>query len=269
MIRASASFLRTIKKEALDNYQKIEGNFSTAESLIPKREMEIIADDKLKSLFKKIYQNNFNDEYSKLKKQVNKSYIHKEIELPENEPSEEKLNKWIGFYLLMRSRIIQTTIKKLNKFFNKIEEKEEKKQVASRLAASSAFAVSRSDVIGRTEATILLNNSAVNAGQVLSENNADIITRKEWVSEFDDVVRPEHAELDGQLKGIDDFFQVAGMETQYPGGFGTAAMDCNCRCVTVISAERFYDDRPLDERTELSPRAGAEDQDQTLNPRNS
>jgi len=264
LVRASASFLRTVKRKALDRFDDMEELGATPESIIPKSEMQEIADEKLRKLFKSIYQSNFNSEYARMKRQLKKGYHHKEIELPENQPSEGTLGKWIAFYLLMRSRIIETTYRKLGKLLAKVAANEAKKDVAAKLAASSAFAPSRADVIGRTESTILLNNSAVQAGQAISEDDPQVETRKEWITENDADVRPEHEELDGVRLGINDYFETSGGSTQYPGGFGVASLDVNCRCVTVVDAEYFYDDRPLSSRNPgQSPRAGATDQDRS------
>lgn len=57
------------------------------------------------------------------------------------------------------------------------------------------------------------------------------VTRREWVAQPD--ARDAHAEMDGQEVGIDEAFVApSGERTMYPGGFGVAELDANCRCST-------------------------------------
>ena len=56
-------------------------------------------------------------------------------------------------------------------------------------------------------------------------------TRKTWQTMMDLRVRDSHDYLQGVTVGIDDEFYTAnGNHTQYPGQFGVADEDCNCRC---------------------------------------
>lgn len=47
---------------------------------------------------------------------------------------------------------------------------------------------------------------------------------------MDGRTRDRHRMLDGQKVGHDEPFKYSGMEAMYPGGFGIASMDINCRC---------------------------------------
>lgn len=53
---------------------------------------------------------------------------------------------------------------------------------------------------------------------------------KMWVTMGDDRVRDPHRLLDGKLIGIDEAFEIDGASAMYPGSFGRADLDCNCRC---------------------------------------
>lgn len=57
---------------------------------------------------------------------------------------------------------------------------------------------------------------------------ADIV--KEWSSTMDSKTRERHQILDGQVRELDDPFTALGADVQYPGGFGIAGEDINCRC---------------------------------------
>ena len=57
---------------------------------------------------------------------------------------------------------------------------------------------------------------------------ADIV--KEWSSTMDSKTRERHQILDGQVRELEDPFTALGADVQYPGGFGIASEDINCRC---------------------------------------
>jgi len=66
-----------------------------------------------------------------------------------------------------------------------------------------------------------------------SKNAADKLglkIGKIWNAASDEVTRDEHADLDGQIADENGYFHINGLTTEYPGGFGIAAMDINCRC---------------------------------------
>jgi hypothetical protein len=55
-----------------------------------------------------------------------------------------------------------------------------------------------------------------------------------WNSTLDDKVRDTHAAMDGQIADAEGYFHSpAGGRAKYPGGFGIAKEDCNCRCALV------------------------------------
>nr|WP_306813017.1 phage minor head protein [Enterococcus gallinarum] len=60
-----------------------------------------------------------------------------------------------------------------------------------------------------------------------------IKAQKKWISTLDGETRNTHRQLDGQIRDIDDYFEIAGMKTLQPHMFGIASEDCNCRCRTV------------------------------------
>ncbi|MFZ4889724.1 phage minor head protein [Enterococcus innesii] len=60
-----------------------------------------------------------------------------------------------------------------------------------------------------------------------------IKAQKKWISTLDGDTRNTHRQLDGQIRDIDDYFEIAGMKTLQPHMFGIASEDCNCRCRTI------------------------------------
>jgi SPP1 gp7 family putative phage head morphogenesis protein len=68
------------------------------------------------------------------------------------------------------------------------------------------------------------------------------VEQKEWLATNDDAVRETHAELDGTVIDIDEEFESSsGATALYPGDFGEAEEDVNCRCgvLPVISDKRM------------------------------
>lgn len=60
-----------------------------------------------------------------------------------------------------------------------------------------------------------------------------IKAEKKWVSTLDGDTRNNHRILDGQIRAIDEYFEVGGLKTLQPHMFGIASEDCNCRCRTI------------------------------------
>ena len=82
--------------------------------------------------------------------------------------------------------------------------------------------------------------------KVKEETGADIV--KQWDSSIDRRTRKSHAALDGQLRELDQPFKspTSGHTAMYPGGFGIASEDINCRCVVLQRARWALDKSELD-----------------------
>ena len=65
---------------------------------------------------------------------------------------------------------------------------------------------------------------------------------KQWDATLDSKTRPEHQFLDGQLVDVDKPFKDSeGNEAMFPGGFGVASLDINCRCCLLQRGKWFID----------------------------
>jgi HK97 family phage portal protein len=87
----------------------------------------------------------------------------------------------------------------------------------------------RAITIARTEVVRSANFSTFTA-----YDQAGIVKEKQWVSTPDDRTRDAHTALHGQQRPIDSPFEIGGATAMYPGDFGVAELDINCRC--TISA---------------------------------
>lgn len=97
--------------------------------------------------------------------------------------------------------------------------------------------------IARTEGHRIQNESALNAQYHAKEKGADIV--KQWDATLDGRTRPEHREVDGQLRELDEPFDVGGEKMEAPGVGGSARNVCNCRCCLLQRAKWALDEDEL------------------------
>lgn len=97
--------------------------------------------------------------------------------------------------------------------------------------------------IARTEGHRVQNQAAYDAQHKAKAAGADIV--KQWCATLDSRTRPHHAQLDGQLRELDEPFEVDGHNALHPCGFGIAAEDINCRCRLLQRARWALDDDEL------------------------
>lgn len=107
-------------------------------------------------------------------------------------------------------------------------------KIASGMNSPFTKAYNRAIGIARTEGHRVQQESTLHCQQCAKSKGADVV--KQWDSTLDGVTRPHHIELDGQVKEVDEPFEVAGMKAMYPGAFGNPAEDCNCRCCLLQRA---------------------------------
>lgn len=96
--------------------------------------------------------------------------------------------------------------------------------------ASSKMEISYSNAkrIIATEGHRVQNEAKMDCMYEARAAGADIV--KEWSSTMDSKTRERHQILDGQVRELEDPFTALGADVQYPGGFGIASEDINCRC---------------------------------------
>ena len=66
------------------------------------------------------------------------------------------------------------------------------------------------------------------------------IPEKQWLTVGDSLVRDEHTQIHLQIRDVNNAFTTdVGNQAQYPGGFGIAELDIECRCsiLSVIPKE--------------------------------
>jgi SPP1 gp7 family putative phage head morphogenesis protein len=88
-----------------------------------------------------------------------------------------------------------------------------------------------SDFRARTIARTETHNAATYASQTAAENSEQELIR-EWVAVEDKRTREEHADANGQMKEMDQPFDVGGEQIDRPGE-GSPENSINCRCSLI------------------------------------
>ena len=123
-------------------------------------------------------------------------------------------------------------------------------EIARNIAAYARAPLSRAKTIVRTESHRIQQASAIDAQKTAISKGAKVV--KQWMSTLDGDTRPTHRKLDGQIREVDEPFEMGGLKAMYPGDFGDPAEDCNCRCQLLQRARIALDE---DELNTLKQRA--------------
>lgn len=110
------------------------------------------------------------------------------------------------------------------------------REIAQRIVNKTDITYKKAITIVRTDGTRIAGEANHEAREDIAKRakNYDVKTEVEWSSATDSRVRNSHADLNGKrvLQGK-QFTSINGHKTYYPGGFGVAEEDINCRCVAT------------------------------------
>lgn len=92
----------------------------------------------------------------------------------------------------------------------------------------------RAATYARTDLNALSNGGSLLAARLVDGGTGAMT--KTWVTAEDDLVRPEHADADGQTVPLDEPFDVGGEQAMYPADPGLSDEESfNCRCTIVYN----------------------------------
>lgn len=117
-------------------------------------------------------------------------------------------------------------------------------QIAKNLAANANISYNNAVRIARTESHRISQEATLDAQLKAKEAGADVV--KQWDASMDKRTRNSHRQLDGQIREIDEPFEINGHKAMNPGGFGVASLDINCRCVILQRAKWALDKEELE-----------------------
>lgn len=95
-----------------------------------------------------------------------------------------------------------------------------------------------------TEAHRIREEAAQDARSAAKTQGADVV--KQWDATMDGKTRKTHRKLDGQVREINEPFEVDGKKAMHPGGFGLPEEDINCRCVALTRARWAMNEAELE-----------------------
>lgn len=116
--------------------------------------------------------------------------------------------------------------------------------IARNIANGSKIGFNNAMRITRTEGNRIANQAKFDASAKAKETGADVL--KQWSAALDGKTRPHHRQLDGQIRELEDPFEVAGLEAMHPSDFGRPEEDINCRCTMNQRARWALDDDELE-----------------------
>lgn len=111
--------------------------------------------------------------------------------------------------------------------------------IARNIAFTTGTPLNRAKNIVQTEGHRIQQASAHDARHHAISRGADLV--KQWDATLDMNTRDSHRRLDGQVREVDEPFEIDGKEAQFPGDFGDPSEDCRCRCVALSRARSALD----------------------------
>ena len=115
--------------------------------------------------------------------------------------------------------------------------------IARNIQNVSKVPISNAKRIAKTEGHRIQQASTMDAQKAAKDKGADVL--KQWSSALDGRTRPTHRRLDGQIREVDEPFEMDGKKAMHPGDFGDPAEDCNCRCASLTRARWGLDEDEL------------------------
>lgn len=115
--------------------------------------------------------------------------------------------------------------------------------IARNISSASNMGFNKAMRIARTEGHRIQATAAFDAQHAAKKAGADIV--KQWDAALDGRTRDTHRKLDGQIRELDEPFEVNGHKAMHPAGFGRPEEDINCRCALLQRARWALDEDEL------------------------
>ena len=112
-------------------------------------------------------------------------------------------------------------------------------EIAKDINGYSRIGMNNAMRIARTEGHRIQSQANYDAQVKAKSKGADIV--KVWSSALDGKTRNAHFKLDGQRKEVDEPFKYGRYTAMFPGEFGVAHLDINCRCRAITKARWLLD----------------------------
>lgn len=116
-------------------------------------------------------------------------------------------------------------------------------EIAMNLDSTSKIGYGNAMRIAQTEGHRVQTSAQLDACHAAKEKGADIV--KQWDSTLDSRTRESHRKADGQIRELDEDFEVGGYHGSAPGHIGVAKEDIKCRCSLLQRARSALDEDEL------------------------
>lgn len=117
-------------------------------------------------------------------------------------------------------------------------------EISRNISSQMNIRLSHARTIVLTEAHRIRESAAQDARFEAKQRGANVL--KQWDATMDGRTRKTHRKLDGQIREIDQPFEVDGKTAMQPGGFGLPEEDINCRCISLTRARWAMDEAELE-----------------------
>ena len=104
--------------------------------------------------------------------------------------------------------------------------------IARNIANNSKTGLNNAMRIVRTEGNRVYNAANLDCGKAAKEKGVDDV--KQWDSTLDGSTRQHHRQLDGQVRELEEDFEVGSIKAPAPLHFGIPGEDINCRCICLV-----------------------------------
>jgi uncharacterized protein with gpF-like domain len=132
-------------------------------------------------------------------------------------------------------------------------------EITRNVANQTGIAKNRARSIVITESHRIQEEASQDARVEAKKKGANIV--KQWDATLDGRTRDTHRRLDGQIREVDEPFEIDGKTAMYPGCFGRAEEDCNCRCVALTRAKWGLNESELETLKERADYWGLDKKD--------
>lgn len=220
----------SIKKDGKDKYRKIV-----------KKDMQKQI-EKVNREFRKDLEELYEEELEKIVLVLAAKKTAKELGLTYNF---NKFNKFTRDYLKDKKihwgkQVAETTEDKIKELLVEgFEEGLGSYDIADLIHDSTYFSYTRAEMVARTEVI-----SSCNYADFVIYNIDDNVYAKKWSATGDDRTRLEHSIADGQVKKLDEPFEVGGELLMYPldSSLGASGKNIvNCRCTMFHLTKEEYE----------------------------
>lgn len=113
------------------------------------------------------------------------------------------------------------------------------REIAKDISGYTRIGMNNAMRIARTEGHRIQSQANYDAQVKAKARGADIV--KIWSSALDSKTRDSHFKLDGQQKEVEEPFKYGKHKAMFPGEFGVAHLDINCRCRAITKAKWLLD----------------------------